>query len=75
MIKTIITPKSTNLNLLIPKDYVGKELEVLLYKTEEISLREQREEVKSTSLRGLLQLSEEQSKDFHQHAINIRNEW
>ena len=75
MIKTIITPQSTNVHLLIPKDYVGKEVEVILYTTSEINVYEQRKEDKKASLRGRLQLSEEQNEDFHQHAKNIRNEW
>ena len=28
MIRTVVTPKNTDLHLLIPKDYVGKQIEV-----------------------------------------------
>ncbi len=37
MIRTIITPLNTDLHILIPKDYVGKQIEVLLYASEELS--------------------------------------
>ena len=74
MIKTIIVPESTDIHLHIPKEYVGKEVEVLLYKTEELGLKEKA--VNSPSiLRGSLNLTKEQNNDFHQHAKNTRNEW
>ena len=37
MIRTVVTPKNTDLHLLIPKDYVGKQIEVLLYTSEEVN--------------------------------------
>ena len=74
MIKTIIVPKSTDLHIHIPKEYVGKEVEVLLYKTEDSGLKEQ-VDASISKLRGSLNLTEEQNNDFHQHAKNTRAEW
>ena len=74
MIKTIIVPKSTDLHIQIPKEYVGKEVEVLLYKTEDSGLKEQ-VDASISKLRGSLNLTEEQNNDFHQHAKNTRAEW
>ena len=37
MIHTTITPITTQVNLLIPKEYIGKKVEVLLYASEELS--------------------------------------
>lgn len=36
MIKTIVVPESNTLQISIPNHYVGKEIEVLLYSTEEV---------------------------------------
>ena len=35
MIRTVVTPKDTDLHIAIPSDYVGKQVEVLLYTTDE----------------------------------------
>ena len=36
MIHTTVTPINTDLHLLIPKDYVGKQIEILVYPTDEV---------------------------------------
>ena len=74
MIHTIITPSNTEVHLSIPQDYVGKQIEILLYATDEG--REGKVfKSKTNKLRGSLNLSDEQYKDFQQHAKKIRNEW
>lgn len=35
MIKTTVTPADTDLHIVLPADYVGKKLEVILYSIEE----------------------------------------
>lgn len=35
MIRTVITPVNTDLHIAIPSHYVGKQIEVLLYTTDE----------------------------------------
>jgi hypothetical protein len=35
MIRTTITPKNTDLHITIPQEYVGKELELLVYTIDE----------------------------------------
>lgn len=37
MIRTNLTSNNTHINILIPNDYVGKQLEVLVYAKEEVS--------------------------------------
>jgi hypothetical protein len=74
MIRTILTPKNKEVLLSIPDDYVGKEIEVLLYSTDEIKEKEQNSKGVS-HLRGKLKLSPEQYQDF-QHYVKIsREEW
>ncbi|MEI8202185.1 MAG: hypothetical protein WCH34_04185, partial [Bacteroidota bacterium] len=74
MIRTIVTPSNTDLHVLIPKEYVGKQIEVLLYTTDEIQ-EEKVNKKNSINLRGKLNLSDEQYKDFQQHTKDLRNEW
>jgi len=73
MIRTILTPKNTDLHLSIPEDYVGEQIEVLLYTTEEVEASNKN--VVNNSLRGKLQLSSEQYKDFQDHVMESRKEW
>lgn len=74
MIRTIVTPQNTELHLSIPLDYVGKQIEVLLYTSDEIT--EEKASVKNpSSLRGKLNLSNQQHKDFHQYLNDVRKEW
>ncbi len=74
MIRTIVTPSNTDLHVLIPKEYVGKQIEVLLYPTDEVQ-EERITKKNSSSLRGTLNLSDKQYNDLQQHSKDIRNEW
>lgn len=74
MIHTTITPSNTDIHLSIPKDYVGKQIEVLLYTSDE-GKEKKLNKKKDRKLRGALKLSDKQYKDFQQHTKNIRSEW
>jgi putative transposon-encoded protein len=74
MIRRTVTPKNTDLHLSIPENYIGKEVEVILYTTDEV--KDEKAGVKSVpSLRGSLHLSDEQYKDFQQYISDTRSEW
>lgn len=73
MIRTIVIPKNTDLHLSIPKEYVGKQIEVLLYTIDEV--KDEKTTSNTSLLRGKLHLSNEQYQDFHQYLNNSRNEW
>ena len=74
MIRTILTPLNTELHLAIPKEYVGKQVEVLLYTSEEVQPQANLGRAAS-SMRGKLNLTDEQLADFHQHIKQSRDEW
>ncbi len=74
MIRTTIIPKQTNLEITIPQDYVGKQLEVFLYSIDEISNTEQPTET-NNKLRGKLKLTEQQYKDFNANVEEARHGW
>jgi hypothetical protein len=76
MIRTFITPQTDtiNLSLHVPQNYIGKPMEVLLYTVDEV--KEEKITTKNpASLRGKLNLSDEQYTDFQQHIKDARNEW
>lgn len=75
MIRTVVTPANNNLLISIPNDYVGKQIEVLLYTSEEVNEKTITPKNSIAALKGKLNLSPEQYKDFQQHIKEIRNEW
>lgn len=73
MIRTIITPQNTDIHLMIPKDYIGKQLEVLVYTTDEITIADGTNI--SSAYKGKLNLSELQYQEFQSYISNSRKEW
>ncbi|WPV02422.1 hypothetical protein SNE26_11605 [Mucilaginibacter sp. cycad4] len=75
MIRTTITPQNQDLSIHIPEDYVGKQIEVLLYAVDELLQEEKTPLKKPSDFRGKLKLSDGQYTDFQNHLKDIRNEW
>ncbi|WEA02407.1 hypothetical protein [Mucilaginibacter sp. SJ] len=75
MIRTKVTPENQDISIHIPQDYVGKQIEVLLYAVDELQEEKIAEGKKPSDFRGKLKLSDEQYTDFQSHAKNIRDEW
>jgi hypothetical protein len=75
MIRKTITPDKQTVSIDVPENYVGKQIEVLVYATDE--LEEQKADLKKNTpkLRGALKLSDDQYKDFQQFVNVVRNEW
>ena len=76
MLKTTITPDNTNINLIIPSDYVGKQIEVLLYAVEELQENKSIQEPKKrkpSDYAGCI--SKETAETLLQHVEQSRNEW
>jgi len=74
MIRTVITPNKDSIVLTIPKGYVGKQIEVLVYSTEEASDTDA-PIGDIGSLRGSMRLGEKRMNDFLRHVKQIRDEW
>lgn len=76
MIRTTIIPDNHNVSLLVPDDYIGEQVEVLIFKTEEarsIKSEEKPLQLKPSQLRGFL--SEETAKAMQEYVTQSRNEW
>lgn len=73
MLKTIIVPENNNIHLLVPNNYIGKEVEVLVYTKEEI---EKETTVPKKTMKDFWgTISDETAKILHQNVIECRNEW
>ncbi len=75
MIRTVITPEKQDLSIHLPKKYVGRQIEVLLYAVDELNEQEDLKKKKPSDFRGTLKLTDEQYEDFQSHIKDIRNEW
>ena len=76
MLKTVITPDNTSINLLIPRSYVGKRIEVLLYAVDELNESKTLEAAKKrkpSDYAGCI--SKETAEALLQHVEQCRNEW
>lgn len=72
MIKTIVIPQNNTLHLSIPNNYIGKELEILVYAKDE--LLEGKTTVGNASrFKGLL--TSEEADKFHDYINKARTEW
>ncbi|MFQ3576827.1 MAG: hypothetical protein SNJ77_10370 [Cytophagales bacterium] len=77
MIRTFITPTQSNYNvaLVLPEDYLGEELEVIIFKKQEGLVTEKKPNpIKlSDKYRGVF--SKEDAKSFNEHTQQTRKEW
>lgn len=74
MIRTIITPQQQNISIAVPENYIGKQIEVLLYSVDELT------EVEKTAMpnnaaryKGIF--SKEEGEKFNQYLNQARSEW
>ena len=73
MIRTIVTPHTNNLYLVIPNNYIGKEIEVLLYAKDE--LQEEKVNPKKTMANFSGIISENDYQSLKTHTEQARKEW
>jgi len=75
MVRTTITPENQDISIHIPEDYIGRQIEVLLYAVDELNAEKPIKKKKPSDFAGKMNLTEEQYQDFQNHAKNIRKEW
>jgi hypothetical protein len=73
MIKTIVTPQNNSLYLAIPNNYIGREIEVLLYAKDE--LEEEKIKPKKTMANFAGVLSENDYQSLKSQTEQARKEW
>jgi hypothetical protein len=77
MIRTFITSNqnNTNVTLQLPDDYLGQELELILFKKQEGLITEKKEASVKLSDKYKGVFTEEDSKSFNNHTDQMREEW
>ena len=77
MIRTFITPTQSNYNLTLelPEDYLGQELELIIFKKQEgLATEKKNSPVKlSDKYKGVF--SKEDAQSFNKHTQQMRKEW
>lgn len=75
MIKAHLTPKEQNISITVPQDYVGKEIEVLVYAIDELERKNDPvvQPKKLSDLGGTL--SKETTQDMLNALDESRSEW
>lgn len=75
MIRTLVIPHNQIIKLKVPKKYIGKKIEVLLYSIDELNEDEPKETdiVRSSKYRGML--SSEDANELRKHVEQTRNDW
>lgn len=74
MIRTLVIPQQPNISIQVPQNYIGKQIEVLLYAVDE--LIEEEKIVKpnnAAKYKGIF--SKEEGEKFNQYLKQARNEW
>jgi len=74
MTKTVITPKKGSYNLAIPEEYIGKQIEILLYSLDEVA-EEKKAQPKKTMADFWGILSDKDYQLLKQHTEQAREEW
>lgn len=75
MIRTSLTPDDRIIKLEVPKKYIGKKIEVLVYSVDELNKENSvKKDVKlSDKYRGML--SSENAEQLRKHIAQSRKEW
>ncbi len=74
MIRTVITPEQQNISIVVPKKYIGKQIEVLLYAVDELVAEEKIDTPhNAATYKGIF--SKEEGEKFNQYLQQARSEW
>ena len=70
MVRTILTPANTHIELDIPAEYVGRKVEITCFPVDEYKGNNKK---RMSDFWGIL--SDETTKELHSHIIKSRDEW
>jgi len=71
MVRTILTPEHTHIELDIPAEYVGKKIEIICFSLNELEPPQAKKSM--SDFWGTL--SDQTSDDLRKHIQDSRNEW
>ncbi|MEO6721117.1 MAG: hypothetical protein ABIN67_12130 [Ferruginibacter sp.] len=74
MVRTLVTPQQQNISILVPQNYVGRQIEVLLYAVDELIEGQQTAKPNNAAkYKGIF--SKEEGEKFNQYIQQARSEW
>lgn len=74
MIRTVITPQQQNISILVPENYIGEKIEVLLYALDELDAEEKTTTSQNAArYKGIF--SKEEGEKFNEYLKQARSEW
>ncbi len=73
MIKTHVTPTDGNISIKVPDDYIGKHVEVLVYKVDELIDIKPTKPLTMSAYKGLL--SKKEATELQDLVSKSREEW
>lgn len=73
MIKTHVTPTDGNISIKVPQDYIGKQVEVLMYKVDELVDIQATKPLTMSAYKGLL--SKAEATELQDLVSKSREEW
>lgn len=74
MVRTIVTPQQQNISIQVPQNYVGRQIEVLLYAVDELVEEQQTAKPNNAAkYKGIF--SKEEGEKFNQYIQQARSEW
>ena len=74
MVRTLITPQQQNISILVPQNYVGRKIEVLLYAVDEL-IEDQKAARPNNAAKYKGIFSKEEGENFNEYLKQARNEW
>jgi hypothetical protein len=74
MIRTLVTPQQQNISIQVPQNYIGRQIEVLLYAVDELIEEEKITRPNNAAkYKGIF--SKEEGEKFNQYLKQARSEW
>lgn len=74
MVRTLVTPQQQNISILVPQNYVGRQIEVLLYAVDELE-KEEKKTVPNNAAKFKGIFTKEEGEKFNDYIKQARNEW
>lgn len=72
MVRTLVTPKEQKITINVPQNYIGKQIEVLLFAVEELA---EEKVISNNSIKYKNIFSKEEGAKFNEHIKQARDQW
>lgn len=74
MVRTLVTPQQQNISIQVPQNYVGRQIEVLVYAVDEL-IEEDKKAMLNNAAKYKGIFSKEEGERFNEYIKQARKEW